>query len=159
MVGQASKSKIIELSAHPLYLKSPSPLELSKPDSVGKRKFGGGDGGNMEPQVSIKDYVDARDDAMESRLAAKLDGLPSRTTIWGAVSVIVGGIFTALAVVLSTMAFGSDRFNGGLSVSPILSQAQEAQRKTDEAQDAKLDLIDRKIDILIQKSSTSDKPR
>lgn len=113
----------------------------------------------MEPQVSMKDYVDARDDAMESRLAAKLDGLPSRRTIWGAVSVILGGIFTALTILLGTMAFGSDRFNGGLSVSPVLAEVQERQQKTDQAQDAKLELIDRKLDILIQKSSGNDDRR
>lgn len=159
MARPAKQSTIVELSSHPGYLKSPSPLEVTGPDGKGTRKVGGGDGGNMEPQVSMKDYVDARDDAMESRLAAKLDGLPSRRTIWGAVSVILGGIFTALTILLGTMAFGSDRFNGGLSVSPVLAEVQERQQKTDQAQDAKLELIDRKLDILIQKSSGNDDRR
>ena len=107
----------------------------------------------MEPGVSMKDYVDSRDDAIESRLSSQLGNLPSKRTIWGAVGVIVGGMFTVLTIVLATMAFGSDRFNGGLSVSPALAQVQGEQRKTDEAQDAKLELMDRKLDLLLERSA------
>lgn len=107
----------------------------------------------MEPSVGMKDYIDARDDAIESRLAAKLDSLPSKHTIWGAVAVIVGGIFTALSIFMGMMAFGSDRFNGGLSVSPAIAHVQAEQQKTDKAQDAKLEVMDSKLDILIKQTA------
>ncbi len=112
----------------------------------------------MDPVAALKDYVDARDDAMESRLGAKLDRLPSRATIWSAVGVIVGGVFTAVTILLGTVAFGSDRFNGGLSVSPVIAQIQAGQQKVDENQDAKLEMMDRKLDILIERSKGKDTP-
>ena len=71
----------------------------------------------MEP--SMKDYVDARDDAVESRLAAKLDKLPSATQLWSMVGVLVATALTVVGLVFGSLAFGSDRFNGGLSVSPV----------------------------------------
>lgn len=112
---------------------------------------GGGGGGNMDPNVMLKDYVDARDDAVESRLSAKLDKLPTesalRNNIWGAAAAVLG-------VMLAVLAFGSDRFNGGLSISPALVAVQTEQNKTDATQDAKLAMMDRKLDILLERSAT-----
>ena len=85
-------------------------------------QFGGGGGtsGPMDPSVSIKDYVDARDEAIETRLFAKLDTIPTKSTIWGAVGVIIG---TMLAV----LAFAGDRFDGGISAGGIVSQVKDEQ--------------------------------
>lgn len=114
--------------------------------------YGGGGGGPMEPTLGMKDYVDARDDAIESRLTASLANLSTKQTVWSATGVIVATLLTIAGLILAALAIGSDRFNGGLSVSPIIAQVQSEQKKTDEAQDAKLEVIDRKLDLLIERS-------
>ena len=100
----------------------------------------------MDPNVAMKDYIDARDDAIESRLGAKLEKVPTKGTVWGAAGTVFG-------LMLAVLAFASDRFNGGLSASPMVAQMQAEQRKTDQAQDAKLEMMDRKLDILIERST------
>jgi hypothetical protein len=109
----------------------------------------------MDPQAMIKDYVDARDDAVESRLSAKLDRLPGRGTIWGAVAAIVGSIFTALAITIGLIAFGGDRFDAGMSVSPAIQAAQQNQSEVDRRQDAQLSVMDDKLDLIIQQTANS----
>lgn len=113
---------------------------------------GGGGGGSMEPNVALKDYIDARDDAIESRLTASLANLSTKQTVWNAAGVVVATLLTITGLVLAALAIGSDRFNGGLSVSPIIAQVQSEQRKIDQAQDTKLEAINQKLDILIQRS-------
>lgn len=121
-------------------------------EQVQTLQFGGGGGtsGPMDPSVSIKDYVDARDEAIETRLFAKLDTIPTKSTIWGAVGVIIG---TMLAV----LAFAGDRFDGGISAGGIVSQVKDEQAAKDKAQDAKLELIDQKLDVLIRQTATDQK--
>ncbi len=107
----------------------------------------------MEPTVALKDYIDARDDAVEARLSATLANLSTKQTVWNATAVIVTGLLTIAGLFLAALAIGSDRFNGGLSVSPIIAQVQSEQRQTDQDQDAKLNAIDQKLDVLIERSS------
>lgn len=107
----------------------------------------------MDPTVSMKEYVDSRDDAVESRLAAKLDKLPSTATLWAAVAAIAASIFTAVAIVLASLSLASDRFNGGMSVSPAIAEAQAKQAQTDSDQDAKLRLMDDKLNIIIKQTA------
>lgn len=107
----------------------------------------------MDPTVSIKEYVDARNDAIESRLSTKLDRLPSTATVWGAVAAIVGSIFTALTIVLASLSFAGDRFDGGMSVSPTIENIRADQAKTDKNQDTKLELMNDKLDVIIQQTS------
>ena len=94
----------------------------------------------------MKDYVDARDDAMESRVNAKLGALPTKGTVWGAVA-------TAVAIVLAVLAFGGDRFDSGMSAGTIVQAQRAEQQKTDQSQDAKLELMNQKLDILIKQTS------
>ena len=56
--------------------------------------------------------------AMESRLHARLDRLPAMGHLWGGVGVILSALFTVLTIVYGTLAFGSDRFNGGMAAVP-----------------------------------------
>lgn len=114
--------------------------------------YGGGGGGPMEPTISIKDYVDARDEAVESRLASKLDKLPSTATLWTAVASIIGGIFTALAITIGVLAFGADRFDGGTNVSPQIEAARKTQSIIDANQDAKAAQMNRKLDLIIKQT-------
>lgn len=117
-------------------------------------RFGGGKGGGgMETTVPMKDYIDARTDAVESRLGEKLNALSTKSTIWGAAAAVIGAVFTGVAIILSTLAFGSDRFNGGLSISPAVAAAQKAQAETDEKQDAQLSLMNDKLDILVRQTA------
>jgi len=115
-------------------------------------QFGGGGGtsGPMDPSVSIKDYVDARDEAIETRLFAKLDSVPTKGTVWAAMG-------TAVGILLAVAAFAGDRFDGGLGMSSVMSQLEEKQQVTDKAQDAKLELMDQKLDILIKQTASDAK--
>lgn len=103
---------------------------------------GGGGGGTLPPVVPIKEYVDKADEAVESRLNAKLDKLPTmdalRANIWGAALTILG-------VLLAIAAFAADRFDGGMSAGGLMDRYTSAQRERDAAQDKKLDEILRRL--------------
>jgi len=92
--------------------------------------------------VPIKEYVDARDDAIESRLGAKLDKLPSsdtvRNNIWGAA-------LTVLGILLAVLAFGGDRFDAGIGQ----ADSRQTQLERDSDQDNSMAEINEKLDILI----------
>jgi len=109
---------------------------------------GGDDGGPEAGQVLMKDYVDARDDALESRLTQKFDKLATKGTIWTAVA-------TALGIMFAAWAIAGDRFNAGMSISPAISQLQNSQAGVDATQNAKLDMLDRKLDILLERTAAA----
>jgi len=111
-----------------------------------KHGGGGGTSGGMEPAVPLKEYVDARDDAVESRLDGKLDKLATKGTIWAAMA-------TALGLIFAAWALAGDRFDAGMSVSPAIGQMQVQQAATDQRQDAKLTRMDRKLDVLITQTA------
>jgi hypothetical protein len=96
--------------------------------------------------ISIKDYVDSRDDAVESRLTQKLDKLSTKGTIWAAMATAVGIVFAAWAI-------AGDRFDAGMSISPVVTQMQNSQAAVDREQNAKLDLLDDKLDILLERTA------
>lgn len=100
----------------------------------------------MDPVISVKEYVDARDEAVETRINAKLEKLSTKGTVWGAVA-------TGIGLLLAILAFGGDRFDAGVGASGMLRDQAEQQSKTDEAQDAKLELMDQKLDLLIKQTS------
>lgn len=109
----------------------------------------------MEPTVSMREYVDKADEAVESRLGAKLDKLPTKGTMWAAVAAIIAGIFTAVAIILGSLSFASDRFNGGMSISPAVAASQQNQAQIDQRQDAQAAVMDRKLDIIIQQTAAA----
>lgn len=111
-----------------------------------KHGGGGGTSGPVEPAVPLKDYVDARDEAVESRLMAKLDTLSTKGTIWGAVA-------TGTALLFAALAFGGDRFDSGMSASAVAEHIQTNQKTVDAAQNSRLKQMDDKLDILIQRSA------
>ena len=109
--------------------------------------YGGGGNGPMDTSVTIKDYIDSRDDAVESRLSAKLDKIPTKGTVWGAMA-------TAVGILVAIAAFGADRFDGGVGASSLVREQQAVQKKADEAQDAKIELMNQKLDILIKQTAS-----
>lgn len=116
-------------------------------DTYVETTFGGGRGGApMDPTVSLKDYVDARDEAVETRVNGRLEKLPTKGTVWGAVA-------TGIGLLLAALAFGGDRFDGGVGASGLLRDQATNQAKTDASQDAKLLVMDQKLDILIKQTA------
>jgi hypothetical protein len=130
-----------------------------RPMNFQRPKGGDGSGNGTPPsgsRLSMRDYVDSRDDAIESRLGAKLDALPTKATLWGAVATLVASIFTALAITLAVLSFGSDRFDAGMETSPAIHAVQQNQAATDRRQDAQMSIMDDKLDLIIQQTSKAD---
>lgn len=77
---------------------------------------GGSGGGGMT--VDMKDYVDARTDAVRSdvsadlsRFEAKLDAFPARM-VW----TVGGGVLATVGLFLALVAYGGDRFESGIGL-------------------------------------------
>lgn len=109
---------------------------------VGDGSSSGGGNGPSAGSLDIKDYVDIKTDALESKLFDKLDLLPSTGTLWGAVA-------TGTAIILGVLAFAGDRFDAGIST----AEQRFEQLQRDHRQDAAAKQIDEKLDILIEQSS------
>ena len=107
---------------------------------------GGGGGGTSDDMVSLKEYVDARDDAVESRLVQQLDKLSTKGTIWTAVA-------TGVGITLALLAFAGDRFDSGMSVSPAFQNAAMTQASTDKRQDATINAMNAKLDVLVERTA------
>lgn len=122
-----------------------------RPDKFqGPSSSGGGDDG---VNALMKDYVDARDDAVESRLSAKLEKLPGKGTLWGGVASIVGAIFTALVIGIALLAFGGERFDAGMASSPMVEAVVKNQAVVDQRQDNRMSAMDKKLDIIIHQTA------
>jgi hypothetical protein len=137
---------------------------LSEPDQRELPLNGGGGDGTSDGMATMKDYVDARDEAVEARLMAKLDtvisrldGLPSKNNLddnrQSVIRNIWGGVITGFVAILAVLAFGGDRFDGGLSVSPQLASMQNNQAVTDQRQDAQANVLDQKLDVIIKQTA------
>lgn len=125
----------------------------TKPSEAPGHAFGdGGDndgsGGSFvsPPPLLIKDYFDAREQAIELRFCGHLDGVPSRETAWNISIVALGGIITLLTLFMGVIAFGGDRFDSSLSLSSAMPQLQLEQQDIDAAQNTRLDHIDGRLD-------------
>jgi len=107
-------------------------------ESEVERLKSGGGGGTSDGMVSLKDYVDKADEAVETRLNAKLDKLSTKEstsrTVWGASATVLG-------ILLAVAAFAGDRFDSGFGVRSAFDSVLADQRKRDETQDRKLDEI------------------
>ena len=125
-----------------------------EPETPGTPETSGKDGnGPMEPTVPVQSYIDRSVEAVESRLLQKLDRIPTKGTLWAVTAALIGGLFTAIALVFGFVAFGGDRFDGGMTVSPIVAAVQKDQAAVDKKQDAQLGVMDSKLDILIERSA------
>jgi hypothetical protein len=111
------------------------------------RALKSGDGGSTsDDMIPLKDYVDSRDDAVESRLTQKLDKLSTKGTVWAALA-------TGVGIMLAVWAIGGDRFDSGLSISPAFQEAAMKQGAVDNQQDANIAKVNAKLDILIDRTA------
>jgi hypothetical protein len=129
---------------------------------------GGGGGGTYGGMDALKDYIDARDQAVEARLTAKFDAvlsrldtlketLPSKTAFddnrKSLVNTIIGTGIAIFVGMLAVLAFGGDRFDGGLSVSPELAAMNASQSTVDKRQDDQMKVMDDKLNIIIKQTA------
>jgi hypothetical protein len=114
---------------------------------------GGGGGGTSDTMIPIKDYVDARDEAVETRLSAKLDKLPTSKDAWGLVRATVGGVLAIVVAAMAFIAFAGDRFNAGMDVSPQFEAMNASYAKIDNRQDEQINAMDAKLDVIINQTA------
>ena len=117
----------------PSQFQQPSGPEVPLKDGDGSGTSGGMD--TVDAKIAA---AEARTDTKFAELRGDLKDFATKTTVWQAVGTI---IVSVLGVLLAVLAFGGDRFDGGLSVGGIISQVQGEQKARDQAQDAKLDEI------------------
>lgn len=126
--------------------------------------YGGGGGGPVDPTVPMREYVDKADEAVESRLSAKLDSLTTkldslatkdgvslqRTSV---VHNVWAGVAALLLAGLAILSFGADRFDGGASISPQIAALETHQLTVDAAQDHRVKAVDQKLDVIIKQTA------
>lgn len=111
----------------------------------------------ISPVMADNDIIDAKIEAAEARIDTKfaelrgdLKDFATKGTVWGAVATAIASI---LGVLLAVLAFGGDRFDGGLG----LADQRQAQLQKDERQDEAANAIDAKLDLILA-GQTSAKP-
>ncbi len=101
----------------------------------------------MDPET--KTYIDAKTEATRAQndarfadlradiatLITKVDAAPTKWTVVAATATILGGT-------LAFLAFGGDRFDGGLSASSLVVQQKENSRR--------LDQVDQKLGVILE---------
>jgi hypothetical protein len=134
----------------------------NKLDQIASQKEalkGGGGGGTfngMDP--ASKEYVDMKVEAAISRIEGKFDLLnqrmdnlerntPSALSIWGAVFT---GSVAVVGLLLAALAYGGDRFDGGVSI----AEQMRAQSERDAAQDAKMNEVFTRLDAAVDRLAT-----
>ena len=94
--------------------------------------------------VDMKDYVDARIDAVRSDLSAKvtgfeakLDTFPARMQ-WTVVTGAAATVVATVGLIIAVIAFGGDRFDGGIGLGGQYNEA--IQQNQDAIEDLKTDV-------------------
>ncbi|SDA40376.1 hypothetical protein [Mesorhizobium qingshengii] len=116
------------------------------------------------------DRSEARIETVETRINASLDRLSgeihslraevgAKPGLLQLVSVGVASAVTIIGTILAVLAFGGDRFDGGVQVSSIsVQQAQDAKQKSDETA-KKVDDFITKVDAVLNHLAESTKPK
>ena len=111
--------------------------------------------------ISIKEYVDgqlaaslARTDARFAEVIAelrvlesKIDGKAAYTTVWGA---MFTGIISILGVMLAVLAFGGDRFDGGVQLTASSVEYLQDTRVQAEKNANQIDALSQQLDQIIK---------
>lgn len=94
-----------------------TPNEDSTPQAVFQDISGGGGDGDGTMTVGIKDYVDAKNEALESRvggefaaLRADIEALPAKMIL-----TVAAGVVAAVALVFAIWAYTDDRMDSGIA--------------------------------------------
>ena len=94
---------------------------------------GGGSGGGSGVTIDVKEYVDAKTEAVRAqngeqtaRLESKLDiihnellGLPR---IWTLIATVASAPAVGVVIIISVLAFAGDRFDGGVQLSSAYAE-------------------------------------
>lgn len=123
-----------------------SPTQAPLPPSEEGLKHGGGGGnsGGMEP--ASREYVDLKLEAAMTRIDGKFDLLNQRlgdlkqqVPQWWS---ILGAVMIGTGAILAALAFGGDRFDGGLNLSTQMQEQLERDRRQDERLEQVLNRLD-----------------
>lgn len=138
----------------------PSREEMRK-EAAQSLKTGGGGGtfGFMEP--ASKEYVDlktaltsAQNDARFSEVLSEIRSLrglvEGKPSTWQMIGAVFAGAATILGVILAALAYGGDRFDGGIG---LADQRQEQIQR-----DADQDAIIKRLDALLATPAKSTGP-
>lgn len=107
--------------------------------------------------MADQEIIDAKIQAAEARVDTKfaelrgdLKDFATKGTVWGAVGTAVAAI---LGVLLAVLAFGGDRFDGGLG----MADQRQAQLQKDARQDDAANAIDAKLDLILAGQASAKK--
>lgn len=115
---------------------------------------GGGGGTSGGVELSMKDYVDARDAAVVSDMKAEFAGLRAEFSELRAqiarlptTGTLIATALVAIGIVIAVMAYGGSTFSTGIS----LADQRQQQLKRDAEQDAALRRTDAKLDEILKR--------
>jgi hypothetical protein len=114
--------------------------------------YGSGDGGGMdadqERYINAKvDAVRAQNDARFAEVLTRLEHLPSTASLaW----IIAGAVVTTVGLILGILAFGGDRFDGGVQVSSASVQQAIDAREIAEQNAEQVEALNGKLDTLLE---------
>lgn len=105
-------------------------------------------GGGLPPAY-IQAYIDAKLEAVESRLSSNLDqkfaliegklgGLPQKQTLWGAVGTIVVTVFAAIGGIFGILSWAQDRIDGTTSAMAAVYERQAESVQVNQRQDVEI---------------------
>ena len=117
---------------------------------------GGGSSNGGIPPEHVYAYIDARVGQVKAELINHVDDkmrpiedrlkkLPGWGGIWAIIGTIGGAFLAAVGLIVSVLAFGGSRFDGGMSTRGVVAATMAEQHKRDDAQDQKLDEILRRL--------------
>lgn len=98
----------------------------------------------------IEQKVDLKMDGLQREVAAKLDGKPGHLSL-------IAHTLAVVVLIGSILAFGGDRFDGGMSASGAFAQQAVERERRDAEIDAKLDRLASEIAALRQQQATGAK--
>ena len=126
--------------------------ESLKPSSAGASVSYGGGGNGVDSDQ--KDYIDARveavraqNDARFAEILAKLNHLPSSASLAG---MLVAAVVTTVGLLVGVLAFGGDRFDGGVQVSAVSVQQAVEARQIARQNAEQVKALNAKMDTLIE---------
>lgn len=109
---------------------------------------GSGGGGSVgEPEISIKDYVDARDAALASDLKAEFASLRAEISKLPTTWTLIGTALAIISIIVAVLALGGARFSAGMAT----ADERLEQLKKDQEQDQQAARTDAKLDEIIRR--------